>query len=176
VRSSWAATGRLVALATLPMMLATAGAGVDEWRALGFTTWRSACRATGISLPSIATFTLELLPTAVVGALLGGLLVLVVGLRHPATFARGALAAHASCVLVMPLGLLLCASAWPWALTLAAETTLAAFVAVGAWWFTRIRRATYARHGARGVSRIPPRSAAAENFSINPLWKSHDCH
>src|SRR5690242_19188587 len=121
-------------LAWLPMALATLGAWLDEQRALGFTIWRGACRAAGISPASIATFTLELLPTAVVGALLGGLLVLVAGLRAPATLGRGALAAHAGCAAAMPVGLLLCASAWPVSLTLVAEIALTALLAASVWW------------------------------------------
>jgi hypothetical protein len=148
-------------LAWLPMGLATLGAWLDERRALGFTIWRGACRASGISLASIATFTLELLPTAVIGALLGGVLVLALGQRAGA---RDALAAHAGCVLAMPAGLLLCASAWPWPLTLAAEAALAALVAAGMWWLTRIRKATYPADRSRGVSRIPLPCGGVEDF------------
>jgi len=166
----------VVLLSWLPMALASLGAWLDERRALGFTIWREACRAGGISWPSLATFTLELLPTAVIGALLGGLLVLCVGARGRPAGARGALAAHAGCALAMPIGVLLCASSLPWPLTLAAETVLAALVAGSAWWLTRIRKATYARAPHRGVSRIPRGEDARENFPVTNLWNSHDCH
>jgi hypothetical protein len=163
-------------LAWLPMALAALGAGLDERRALGFTIWRGACRASGVSLSSLATFTLELLPTAVVGVLLGGVLVLAAGSRARAGAARGALAAHAGCVLAMPVGLLLCASAWPWPLTLTAEAALAALIAASVWWFTRIRNATYGHAPPRGVSRISHAHGDADNFSVNPPWKPHDCN
>ena len=54
-------------LAWLPMGLGAFGAWLDEQRSLGFTIWRSVCRASGVSPSSIATFTLELLPTAIIG-------------------------------------------------------------------------------------------------------------
>lgn len=158
------------------MALASLGAWLDERRALGFTIWREACRAGGISWHSLATFTLELLPTAVIGALLGGVLVLAVGARRRAAGARGALAAHAGCTVAMPIGLLLCASSLPWPLTLAAETVLAGLAAGSAWWLTRIRKATYAHASHRGVSRIPRAGGALENFPVTNLWNSHDCH
>jgi hypothetical protein len=164
----------VVFLAWLPMALAVAGAWIDERAALGFTIWRSACRASGISLTSLATFTFELLPTAMVGALLGGLGVLAVGARARGPVADDALAAHAGCVVAMPAGLLLCASAWPWPLALAAETALGAIVAVAAWWFMRIRKATYAHGACRGISRIPRPAVAAENFPVVQHWNTHD--
>jgi hypothetical protein len=176
VRGSSATAGRVVVLAWLPMALAGLGASFDEYRALGFTTWRSACRTAGISLPSIATFTLELLPTAVIGALFGGLLVLLVGLGERRAYARGALAAHVGCAAAMPVALLLCASMWPWPLTLAAEAALTALAAASVWWITRIRKATYAHGSGRGVPRIPRLPAVAENFPVNHSWNSHDCN
>jgi len=163
-------------LAWLPMGLATLGAWVDEWRALGFTIWRGACRASGISLSSIATFTIELLPTAVIGALLGGLLVLVAGIRGRPGAVGGALAAHAGCVIAMPVGLLLCAAAWPWPLTIAAEALLSAVATAGMCWILRIRKTPYAYESTRGVSRIPRAALATENFPHNSLWNSHDCN
>lgn len=166
----------VLCLAGLPMMLATVGAWLDERRALGYTIWRSACRATGVSLPSLVDFTLELLPSAVIGALLGGLLVLAVGLREHRLLGRGALAAHVGCAVAMPVGLLLCASAWPVPLTLAAEFVLTALVTAVVWRFTCIRKATYAGVRQRGVTRIPRVVAAAENFHVNHSWNPHDCN
>jgi hypothetical protein len=156
--------------------MAALGAAFDEWRALGFTTWRAVCRASGFSPSSIATFTLELLPTAVIGALAGGLIVLLAGFHARGSLARGALCAHAGCALAMPLGLLLCVTAWPWPLTLAADAALASLSAAMVWWFTRIRKATYAHGAARGVSRIPAAMRASENFSVYHLWNPHDCN
>jgi len=167
--------GYILRLAWLPMGLATLGAWLDESRALGFTLWRGACRASGISLPSVAIFTLELLPTAVIGALLGGVLVLAAGFRRPGAAPR-ALAAHAGCVAAMPVGLLLCASAWPWPMTLAAELALSALVAGSVWWITRIRKATYAQRVPRGVTRIPRAACAAENLPVTHSWNPHDRH
>jgi len=163
-------------LAWLPMGFATLGGWLDERRALGFTIWRGACRASGFSPTSLVRFTFELLPDAVIGALLGSLLVLVAALPARVALRGGALAAHAGCTVAMPVGLWLCASAWPWPLMLAAEAMLAAFAAASVWWFTRIRRSTYARASARGVSRIPPAALAAENFPVNNSWTSHDCN
>jgi hypothetical protein len=171
-----AISGHIILLAWLPMALATIGAAFDERRALGFTTWRSACRAAGLSPSSIATFTLELLPTAVIGALAGGVLALGVGLMHRRTLGRPALAAHAGCAAAMPIGLLLCASTSPWPLTLVAEALLAAFAGLGLWWLTRIRNATYARSAMRGMSRIPRAAGSDENFSVTKRWNPHDCH
>jgi hypothetical protein len=54
---------------------------IDERTHLGFTNWRSACRASGLSIESLTFFTFELLPTAVVGALVGALLVLAVAIQ-----------------------------------------------------------------------------------------------
>lgn len=117
---------RFMALAWLPMVLGALGALIDERRALGFTIWRSACRSAGLSLGSIATFTLELLPTAVSGALAGGLLVLLGGLVSRAAQAPAALAAHTGCLLGMPAGLLICASSLPLPLSLAGEAAITA--------------------------------------------------
>jgi hypothetical protein len=166
---------RVVAFAWLPMGLAALGAFLDERRALGFTIWRAACRASGLTPSSIATFTLELMPMAVIGALLGCLLVLLTAFGTRPSAARGAIAAHAGCVIAMPAGLLLCASASPWPLMLAAEFGLAALAAAGVWWITRIRKATYPNARARVVPRIPRIPAADENFPVNQTWNPHDC-
>ena len=166
----------ILLLAWLPTGLAAFGAWLDEWRALGFTIWRGACRASGFSLSSIARFTLELLPTAVIGALLGGLLVLAVAAGNPGARARGSLAAHAGCAIAMPIGLVLCATAWPWPLTLAAELAIASLATLGVWWITRIRKATYAPAPGRGVTRISRAAAGNENFPVTNLWNPHDCN
>lgn len=163
-------------LAWLPMACAALGACLDERRAMGFTIWRGACRAAGLSLHSVATFTLELLPAGVIGALLGGLFVLAVGVSRRGTYARGAFAAHAGCIVAMPVGVLLCASAWPWPLTLATEVALTALAAGGAWWITSIRKVTYVRGARRGVSRIPCGASRAENFPDSHSWNPHDCN
>lgn len=156
----------ILMLACVPTGFAALGAWLDERRALGFTVWRSACRAAGLSPASIATFTLELVPTAVIGVLLGGLIVLLAGFSRRPASARGAFAAHAGCVIAMPAGLLLCASASPWPLMLVADAGLAALVAAGVWWVTRIRKATYRQACARVIPRIPPSPAAEENFPV----------
>lgn len=116
----------LVVLACFPMGLAVLGALLDERRALGFTIWRAACRGSGVTPGSLVAFTLELLPTAVIGALLGGLVVLAGGAADHARDARGALAVHIGCVIAMPLALLLCASALPISVTLVMEIAIAA--------------------------------------------------
>jgi hypothetical protein len=123
---------RFLALASLPMALASFGALLDEHRALGFTIWRGACRASGFSLPSIGTFTLELLPLAVIGALLGGLIVLAGGFIHGGQNSRDSLAAHVGCAVAMPAGLVVCAAALPLPATFALEITLAGLATLGA--------------------------------------------
>ena len=163
-------------LAWLPMGLAFLGAWIDEQRTLGLTIWRSACRASGISMQSVVAFTLELLPTAVIGVLLGGLIVIAAGLRATPPRARHAFAAHAGCVAAMPIGLLLCASALPWPLTLTTEMLLTALAAFSVTWFTRIRKATYSRAAERGVPRISTVSTATENLPVTHSWKAHDCN
>ena len=116
-------------LALLPMFLSVIGVAVDEMTHLGFTTWRAACRAAGLSLTSLAAFTLQLLPSAVIGALTGGLIVLVAGFTRR-RIAGGALAAHAGCALAMGPGLLLCASGVVWPLALGVELAAAAGLAL----------------------------------------------
>lgn len=107
------------------------GALADERRQLGFTTWRAACRAGGMRLGTLIDFTLQLLPLALVGLLLGGLALLAIGcllprLRHADVF----IAAHAGCALSLPVALLLCALLPPlW--MLAAD---AALTTVVSWW------------------------------------------
>jgi hypothetical protein len=140
---------RLVGLAGISPAFAVVGGMIDERAHLGFTNWRSACRASGISLQSLTYFTLELLPTAVVGALLGGVLVLLGAFfsRH----ARGSadcLAAHAGCAIAMPLGLLLCAMAMPVPLMLAAEVALAGAAAA-------LLRNGIQRHDGIGIASHP---------------------
>jgi len=114
------------------MGLAALGACLDEQRALGFTIWRGACRAAGLSPRSLLTFTIELLPLAVIGALSGGLLVLAGGFALPRRQAHGALAAHVGCVAAMPLGVAWCASALPLGATLVMEITTAVAITIGA--------------------------------------------
>jgi len=115
----------LCGLAAIPMTCAVFGALVDERARLGFSQWRSACRASGLTLESLVRFTLQLLPGAVLGALLGGLAVLGAGilLRHRGC-AAGALGAHAACAIGMALGLLLCVLPLPVPLLLAGEALL----------------------------------------------------
>jgi hypothetical protein len=121
-----------LALSSLPMLGALLGAFLDEWRALGFTTWRSVCRAADLDLSSLVSFTLQLLPQAVIGLLLGSsvLLALAMGRRNQAHAARDCLAAHAACALTLPVALLICASALPWPLMLAADLVLTGAVAL----------------------------------------------
>lgn len=120
----------LLALALLPMAAALAGAFIDERLTAGVTVWRSACRASGLALGSVIAFTLELLPCAVIGALVGGLAVLVfsMGAGSPAS-ARRSLAAHLGCAVAMPVSVLLCALALPLPLMLAADALLAGLAA-----------------------------------------------
>ena len=131
--------GRYLALASLPMVLGALGAMLDERRALGFTVWRAACRAAGFSPVSLATFTLDLLPGAVIGTLLGAFIVLAGGFVAPRAHANGALAAHAGCLLAMPAGVMLCAAGWPLSLTLAGELAITMVATLLAWRVLRSR-------------------------------------
>jgi hypothetical protein len=121
---------RLAGLGAVSPACAVVGGVIDERIHLGFTNWRSACRATGLSIESLARFTFELLPTAVIGALVGGLLVLAMAMAR-AIQSRDrqqvdqCLAAHAGCAIAMPIGLALCAMAMPVPLMLMAEVALA---------------------------------------------------
>jgi hypothetical protein len=105
---------------------------------LGFTTWQSACRSVGISPRSLLVFTVELLPTAVIGALAGGLLVQLGGVlaRGRCRGAQSALAAHGGCVLGMLAGLVFCALGLSWPIAAAAEALLA--MGLAAWLFGRM--------------------------------------
>ena len=128
-----------VALALVPMLLALLGVVLDERSHLGYSTWLSACRAAGPNFESLVVFTMELLPTAVMGMLVGVLFIQLAGVwfRHRSWGAPSALAAHAGCASGMAGGLLLCTLALPLPLMLGAEGLLAALTA--AWLFRRIR-------------------------------------
>ena len=123
---------RVTLLAVLPTSLAGAGAVIDETRSLGVTTWRTACRAAGFSLNSLAEFTWQLLPNMITGALLGAFLLLSVGWfsRHRRELARECTAAHLGCFLAMPLALLACALALPLTVMPLVDLALAAFAAM----------------------------------------------
>jgi hypothetical protein len=126
-------SARLAGLAAIAPASAVLGGLIDERHHLGFTNWRSACRASGISLSSLFHFTLELLPNAVLGALSGALLVqlLAFSLRQRPGGADTCLAAHLGCAVAMPIGLLLCALALPMPLMFVAEVSLAVAAATG---------------------------------------------
>jgi hypothetical protein len=119
-------------LAVLPTLGLWGGALLDERRNLGFTNWAAACRAGGASLQSILVFTRELLPSAIVGLLAGGLLIVLAAVitRHNSQATRSCLAAHAGCALSMPLMLPVCALALSPAITLAMDALLGALATV----------------------------------------------
>jgi hypothetical protein len=123
----------LPVLAALPMLGAAFGAWLDERRAVGFSTWRSACRAAGLDFASLVDFTWQLLPLTLAGLAFGGAAVLAIAIarRHELHDARTCLAAHAGCALTLPLALLICASTLPWGWMLLADlaiTTAAAWL------------------------------------------------
>jgi hypothetical protein len=128
---SWS---RIALLAFLPSVGAAIGAWADESARLGFSTWRSACRAGGVSLGSVIQFTWQLLPNAIVGTLLGGFVVMCLGYcwRNHAQ-AEECVAAHAGCVVAMPLGLVFCALAPPVFLMPVVDAMLAAAAALLIW-------------------------------------------
>jgi len=98
------------ALAVVPMVFAAVGAAVDERLHQGFTIWRSACRAGGLTLPSLISFTFDLMPLALLGMLVGvmALQFVVAAAWHRPAGARIALGAHAGCMSGMAASLLLC--------------------------------------------------------------------
>ncbi len=121
---------KIVVLSMLPMAGALLGASWDEHQRSGYSVWRSACRASGLSLSSVITFTLELLPSAIIGSLIGSLVVLATAPCRGRDRVRDSLAAHAGCVLAMPAALVLCALAWPLPLMLAVESIVAGTAAL----------------------------------------------
>jgi len=101
---------RAALLALLPMAFALGGGWIDERVHLGFSSWNSACRSQGLTFASLITFTVELLPNALLGALAGGVVLQLVGASLPGRdAARATLAAHAGCAFAMAVGLLMCA-------------------------------------------------------------------
>jgi hypothetical protein len=123
---------RPILLSLLPSLGTFAGALIDQRHHLGFTNWRAACRSTGFSPRSILEFTFELLPTAIVGMLLGALLVVIWGmaLRCRVGAPQASFAAHLGCLAAMPLMLPLCALALPPAVTLVTDAALGALAAM----------------------------------------------
>ena len=121
-----------VALALLPMAFAALGAWFDERTHLGFSAWRSACRSGGITLESLVIFTLDLLPTALIGLVLG---VVAMQFASAALWFRAggprlALAAHSGCALGMAFGLWLCTLLPSIPLMLASELAVTVSVAL----------------------------------------------
>lgn len=132
---------RYLTLAALPMLGALAGGWLDERLRLGFSAWRSACRASGIGLSSLVHFTLQLMPFALIGLLCGGAVVLAIAMLGPrdSMHARACLAAHAGCALTLPLGLLICATTLPLPAMLLADVALSALAAsMLLWSFERL--------------------------------------
>lgn len=122
---------RAAALALVPMALALAGLCLDERAHFGYSNWRSACRATGFDVPALITFTIDLMPRAALGALLGMMLVQGLGavIWRGGGAPRAIFAAHTGCALGMGAMLLLCAWLPSMPLMIAVEALLAAGVA-----------------------------------------------
>jgi hypothetical protein len=123
----------LLPLSALPMVGAVVGGWVDQIHHLGFTTWRAACRTSGLRFASLVDFTLQLLPTAIIGLLLGGLAVLAWAALARDRDSGLYFAAHAGCALTLPLALLLCASALPLPVMLLADLLVALLAAMLLW-------------------------------------------
>jgi hypothetical protein len=123
---------RAGALALVPMALALAGLCLDERAHFGYSNWRSACRATGFDVAAWVTFTIDLMPRAALGALLGMMLVQGLGavIWRSGGAPRAIFAAHAGCALGMGAMLLLCAWLPSMPLMIAVEALLAMGVAV----------------------------------------------
>ncbi len=123
-------TSLLLVVSAMPMLGAVAGAWLDQRHHLGFSTWRTACRTAGLRFSSLLDFTVQLLPSALAGLLLGGLVVLAWGVISRDRHGGLCLAAHAGCALTLPLGLLLCASTLPVPVMLLADFMIAALAAM----------------------------------------------
>ena len=132
MRAELARRWQVPLLALAPMVLAGAGAMLDERTSRGFTLWVDACRSAGVTASSLLSFTLTLLPCAVLGLLLGGLLVLSVGASGCAggRAARASLGAHLARLLGMGLGALLCVTLLPAASMLVVEPLLVVAIAL----------------------------------------------
>jgi hypothetical protein len=149
---------RAVSLAMVPMALALAGAVFDERMHLGFSTWRAACRAAGVSLTSLVGFTVQLMPTAVLAALAGGLAIQATGVlqRHQRGAVATATAAHGGCALGMSAGLILCTYSLSVPVLLGIEILL---TATGAWALSwQVRRRAYIDTGRSAGKFIGQRS------------------
>jgi len=122
---------RAAALALVPMALALVGLYLDERAHFGYSNWRSACRASGFDVAALVTFTIDLMPRAALGALLGVMLVQALGavIWRAGGAPRAICAAHAGCALGMAAMLLLCAWLPSMPLMIAIEAPLAAGVA-----------------------------------------------
>jgi hypothetical protein len=139
---------RIAILSFLPSLGASVGAAVDESRSLGFSTWRSACRADGVSFGSVLSFTWQLLPNAIIGFLSGGLMILILGIARQERddSKTESVAAHAGCMLAMPLGLLACAQLLPAIVMPVADVLLSTAGAIFVLWLLGSRPS---RHCAR---------------------------
>ena len=147
---------RAMSLAMVPMALGLVGAVFDERMHQGFTIWRAACRAAGFSLTSLVGFTVQLMPTAVLAALAGGLAIQAIGVlqRHQRAAVAASTAAHGGCALGMSAGLFLCTLSLPMPVLLVAEVFL---TALGAWLLVallerRRRGAAASRSPASGLA------------------------
>jgi hypothetical protein len=123
---------RTVVLALLPMAFGALGAWLDERSHLGFSSWRSACRAGGFTLESLVIFTLDLLPTALIGMVLGAVAMQFASaaLWFRDGGPRMALAAHAGCAAGMAAGILICTQFTSVPLMLATELAATAAMAL----------------------------------------------
>jgi hypothetical protein len=119
---------RAALLALVPMALALAGMYLDERAHFGLSNWRAACRAAGLDVASLITFTVDLLPRAALGALAGVMLVQALGaiLWRAGGAPRAILSAHAGCALGMTAMLLVCTWLPSLPLMLGVEVPLAA--------------------------------------------------
>jgi hypothetical protein len=122
---------RAAALALVPMALALLGLCLDERAQFGYSNWRSACRAAGFDIAALITFTIDLMPRAALGALLGMMLVQALGaaLWRGGGAPRAIVAAHAACALGMAAMLLVCAWLPSMPLMIAVDVVLAASAA-----------------------------------------------
>jgi hypothetical protein len=125
---------RVTLLASLPTLGAALGASLDETRAFGLSTWRSACRAEGLSLQSLTQFTWQLLPNMIAGALLGafGLLAVAFFARERQRLVQECTAAHLGCFIAMPVALVTCSLALPAFAMPLVDLGLATLAALGA--------------------------------------------
>ena len=172
-----------VALSLVPMSFAAAGAWFDERTHLGFSNWRSACRAAGLTFTSLLSLHARAAAVRHRSGALVGVASCCSSPRRRRGIAPGLALrsrAHAGCALGMTVGIAavrtdsasLPVDAGRRSAACRVSTALAVVPSArGGERAARIRRATYLQALACVVGRISTADAPAEDFAvIRPAW------